>query len=95
MAPFILSTIWWILRTTVAAKFAGVKFKFIDCKELCQVDNIVSRLVIQDFLPRALAAKQFVPAPEPLVVGNGLEKIQEAMEVVLEGVSAQKVVVKL
>jgi len=82
-------------KTALTSYFTGVQNKFIDCKELCQDDNIVSRLVYHDFLPRALEAKQFVPAPEPLVVGTGLEKIQDAMDVAEKGVSAQKVVVSL
>jgi len=94
-AAFFVSTIWWMGQTAVTSYFTGVHTKFIDGKDLCQVDSVVSRLVYRDFLPRALAARQFVPAPEPLVVGRGLDKIQEAMDVQQKGVSAQKVVVSL
>ncbi|RMD39278.1 hypothetical protein DV735_g5850, partial [Chaetothyriales sp. CBS 134920] len=51
--------------------------------------------IFLDFLPTALASNQFIPAPTPLVVGNGLDMIQEAMDVQMKGVSAQKVVVTL
>ena len=94
-AAFFGSTIWWMGQTAVTSYFTGVHTKFIDGKDLCQVDDVVSRLVYRDFLPRALAARQFVPAPEPLAVGRGLDKIQEAMDVQQKGVSAQKVVVSL
>ncbi|KAL3431030.1 chaperonin 10-like protein [Aspergillus tetrazonus] len=40
-------------------------------------------------------AEQFVPAPEPEVVGRGLESIQRAMDIQARGVSARKIVVQL
>ncbi len=56
-------------------------------------ENQVAKAIWEDFLPRALEAGTFVPAPEPLVVGHGLEKIQEAVDVQMKGTSARKVVV--
>jgi NADPH:quinone reductase-like Zn-dependent oxidoreductase len=47
------------------------------------------------YLPEALASSTFRAMPEPLVVGNGLEAIQEALESQKKGVSAKKVVVRL
>lgn len=58
-------------------------------------DNDVGKAVYEDFLPRALATGSFVPAPEPMVVGTGLEKIQEGVDLLKKGVSAKKVVVTL
>ncbi|KAL3459658.1 chaperonin 10-like protein [Aspergillus heterothallicus] len=58
-------------------------------------ENEVGKAIYEDFLPKALAARSFVPAPEPLVVGTGLEKIQEAVDLCGKGVSARKVVVLL
>ena len=55
----------------------------------------VAKAVYGDFLPKALATGQFKPMPEPMVVGEGLDKIQAAMAKNKEGVSAAKVVVKL
>ncbi len=57
--------------------------------------NHVAKAIWEDFLPRALEAGTFAPAPEPLVVGHGLEKIQEAVDVQMKGTSARKVVVTL
>ncbi|KAJ4363934.1 hypothetical protein N0V83_009387 [Neocucurbitaria cava] len=54
-----------------------------------------ARPIFEQFLPRALAERQFVPAPEPEVVGKGLDKIQEAFGVLQKGVSAKKIVVQL
>ena len=48
----------------------------------------------KDFLPSALARREYVVAPEPEVVqGKGLEGIQEGLDVLKKGVSAKKVVV--
>lgn len=58
-------------------------------------DNAVGKAIYNDFLPAALAAGTFVPAPEPVVVGKGVGKIQEAVDVVNKGVSAAKIVVTL
>jgi hypothetical protein len=58
-------------------------------------DNEVGAKIFKDFLPKALEAGNYVYAPEPLVVGKGLDKIQEAFEVLKKGVSAKKVVVSL
>ncbi|KAG8170232.1 hypothetical protein KVR01_000977 [Diaporthe batatas] len=58
-------------------------------------DNKVGRAVYSDFLGKALAAGTFICAPEPQVVGKGLESVQQAFEVCREGVSAKKVVVTL
>ncbi|KAI0377225.1 hypothetical protein F5Y04DRAFT_285170 [Hypomontagnella monticulosa] len=53
------------------------------------------RHIYEDYLPRALAEGQFVPSPEPQVVGKGLEKIQDAFMIHMQGVSAKKIVVTL
>jgi NADPH:quinone reductase-like Zn-dependent oxidoreductase len=59
------------------------------------LDNEVSRVIYVDFLPRALAEGRYVAAPEPYVVGKGLDSIQAGFDVQMKGVSAQKVVVSL
>jgi Zn-dependent alcohol dehydrogenase len=46
-------------------------------------------------VPKALETGQLQVQPEPIVVGHGLEKIQEAMDLLKKGVSAKKVVVTL
>ncbi|KAL2867805.1 zinc-binding alcohol dehydrogenase family protein [Aspergillus lucknowensis] len=58
-------------------------------------DNAVGKAVYEDFLPKALKAKTFVPAPEPWVVGKGLESVQKAVDLMDKGVSAKKIVVSL
>jgi NADPH:quinone reductase-like Zn-dependent oxidoreductase len=58
-------------------------------------DNMIGRSVYSEFLGKALAAGSFTPAPEPYVVGKGLESVQKAFDMSKEGVSARKLVVTL
>jgi NADPH:quinone reductase-like Zn-dependent oxidoreductase len=58
-------------------------------------DNNIGKAIYEDFLPKALVAGSFVPAPEPKVVGNGLESVQRAVDIQSKGCSAQKIVVLL
>lgn len=53
----------------------------------------VGPAVFRDFLPAALADGRFRPAPEPTVVGDGLEALPTALQTLRNGVSATKIVV--
>ena len=57
--------------------------------------NEVSNVLYEEFLPQALASGRYVAAPEPLVVGSGLDSIQAGLDAQRQGVSAKKVVVSL
>ena len=59
------------------------------------MDNEVSRVIYEDFLPQALAEGRYVAAPEPEVVGKGLEYVQTGLDIQKQGISARKVVVSL
>jgi NADPH:quinone reductase-like Zn-dependent oxidoreductase len=72
----------------------NITCKFFLPDDLGHPHSIVSR-IWRDFLPQALAEGVLVPEPEPLVVVNGLDKIQAAYEKCLKGLSAQKIVVTL
>ncbi|KAL3417688.1 zinc-binding dehydrogenase [Phlyctema vagabunda] len=72
---------------------AGAEAKFIFGNTL--KDNEVGKVIFEDFLPHALAQGKYAAVPEPIVVGKGLEYVQEAFEVQKRGVSARKVVVSL
>ena len=89
MARLVPATVALQLR----ARRAGVGTKFVWGTAL-KADE-VSTAVYRDFLPAALAEGRYVAAPEPLVVGSGLEHVQEALDVQRRGVSARKVVVTL
>lgn len=59
------------------------------------MDHEVSSVLYEDFLPQALADGHYVAAPEPVVVGSGLDHIQAGLDAQRQGVSAKKVVVSL
>lgn len=58
-------------------------------------ENEVGKAIYEDFLPEALERAVFRPAPEPWVVGHGLESVQAGLDLVGKGVSCKKVVVTL
>lgn len=55
----------------------------------------VARLIWESFVPEALETGKLKPLPPPLVVGKGLEAIQEGIDQNKNGVSFRKVVVEL
>ena len=58
-------------------------------------DDDVGPMIYRDFLPEALAAGRFVPAPPARVTGRGLEALQSAVDLLRSGVSGEKLVVEL
>jgi NADPH:quinone reductase-like Zn-dependent oxidoreductase len=89
----VLSIVWFNVSIWFKSKAKRVGIKFIFGSDL--MVNEVSRVIYEDYLPAALAEGKYVPAPEPQVVGKGLEYVQEAFDVQMTGVSAKKVVVSL
>lgn len=78
---------WWKCCTH------GLRTNFIFGSDL--MANEVGPAIFVDYLPEALKGGQFVASPEAIVVGKGLDKIQEAFNVQKKGVSAKKVVVSI
>ena len=70
-----------------------IRSKFIFGSTL--VANEVGGLIYRDFLPGALAEGRYLAAPDPIVVGRGLGRIEAGLETLRKGVSAAKVVVSL
>ncbi len=97
------STLGWVsvgmgmtlsgITTSIKSMSNGVSKKFIFGSDL--MANEVGKAIYEDFLPAALAQGKFIAAPEPQVVGKGLQYVQQAMDVHKKGVSAKKVVVTL
>ena len=83
----------WSIVAWFKSNLRGISKNFIFGGTL--IHNGVGKAMYNDFLPQALAQGRFVPAPEPQVVGKGLENIQEGFDILKRGVSAKKVVVKL
>ena len=75
------------------SRVRGIRTKYIFGNSL--MDNEVSKIIYEDFLPNALVENRYVAAPEPYIIGSGLECIQAAMDAQKKGVSAKKVVVSL
>lgn len=92
---FVASALWQGVRMQAAGRSTGVQTKFVDTKDLLQKDCVVGRDIFGQFLPAALAARQYVTAPRTRIAGHGLEAVQTAMDVQRDGVSAEKVVVTL
>jgi hypothetical protein len=88
-----LSIGWFNISMWFKSKVKSVDTKFIFGSEL--MANEVSRVIHEDYLPTALAEGKYILAPEPQVVGKGLEYVQEALDLNKRGVSAKKVVVSL
>ncbi len=77
----------------VRTRMRGIRAKFIFGSSL--IGNEVSRVIYEDFLPQALADGRYVAAPEPAVVGTGIDRIQAGLDSQVKGVSAKKLVVAL
>ena len=77
----------------VRCRRLGIRAKFVNGATLRA--NEVSKAVYGDFLPAALADGKYQAAPEPRVVGHGLQHIQAALDAQLKGVSAEKIIVSL
>lgn len=71
----------------------GVSGKFVWGSDLKKTD--LGNAIFGEFLPKALAEKSYIAAPEPDVVGHSLEDVQQALDLQRRGVSAKKLVVKL
>jgi len=88
---FILHYISWSDVDQVEDR--GIGYKFILGGNVLQKE--VGPAIWVDFLPEVLAERTLVAAPEPEIVGKGLEHIQTAMDLLKKGVSAKKLVVSL
>lgn len=76
--------LWWDM-------VKGVKSKLVLIQPIFEAG--IARHIFAEFLPKALSSGSFVPAPDALVVGQGLEHIQKALDLQMKGVSAKKLVV--
>jgi hypothetical protein len=83
-----------MIKSNARRLWTGVEAKFILLDDLVDPKSVVAR-IYTEFLPQALGQGQFLPAPPPQVVGKGLNKIQEALDLQRKGVSGKKLVVTL
>ena len=71
----------------------GIRARFVWGSSL--MSNEVGPMLWENFLPNALAEGRYRSAPEPQVLGAGLEHLQPALDTLHRGVSARKLVVRL
>jgi NADPH:quinone reductase-like Zn-dependent oxidoreductase len=84
--PWMASVFWKsTLRSTKATFFTATEM----------LGHEIESDIFVKYLPNALKLGEFVCAPEPQVVGKGLEHVQEAFDILGKGVSARKLVVTL
>lgn len=57
--------------------------------------QFVADAVWRDYVPKALQTGQLRAKPDPIVIEGGLDKVQEGLDRLKQGVSAAKVVVRL
>ncbi|KAK4938133.1 hypothetical protein LTR10_021373 [Elasticomyces elasticus] len=93
MVQTIVTYLSGLISLWIKARRYGVRSAYIFADSL--VDNEVGPMIYEQWLPKALAAGTFVPAPKAEVVGHGLGYIQRAMDINRKGVSAKKIVVTL
>lgn len=82
-----------MMNILVKSRTRGIRTNFIFGSTLLY--NEIGKAIYVDFLPRALAEGAYIAAPDPYVIGKGLEKIQAGLDIQRKGVSAKKVVVSL
>ena len=93
LLPLLLRLVSSNVSLQVRFRVRNIRTKFIFGTTL--MDNEVSRVIYEDFLPGALAEGRYAAAPEPALVGKGLEYVQAGLDIQKKGVSARKVVVSL
>lgn len=91
LVTFIAGFLWFSVSTMFTCRMKGIQYKFIWGDDV--MANEVGSAIYEDFLPEALATGKYVTAPEPEIVGQGLEEIQTGLELVRKGVSTKKLVV--
>jgi NADPH:quinone reductase-like Zn-dependent oxidoreductase len=91
---YLMGMVGGMIKSNARRLWTGVEAKFILLDDLVDPKSVVAR-IYTEFLPQALGQGQFVPAPPPQVVGKGLNKIQEALDLQRKGVSGKKLVVTL
>ncbi|KAH6656518.1 zinc-binding oxidoreductase CipB [Truncatella angustata] len=90
----ILTFMAFSAKMVVKKALAGVRSNFVWGATI--EDNEVSKVMFEDFLPKALADGSYTCAPEPEIIGSDLGAIQGGLDrLKFEGVSAKKLVVKL
>ena len=84
---------WWFISFTLKTRTRGIAWKLVAVDQMWQ--NGIGKAIYTDFLPQALQEGSYIAAPEPEIVGKGLESIQAAYTHQEKGMSAKKAVVSV
>ncbi|KAJ5939218.1 alcohol dehydrogenase [Penicillium verhagenii] len=95
----------------ILSRIGGGKLLVVDTPKGPFPDNVTASLVIcldvgntaahvgdhlwHKFIPSALAAGKFQAKPDPYLIRGGLNKVQEGIDLLREGVSAKKIVIEI
>lgn len=83
----------WLIVYKFKGMFKGIQSNLLNAGMI--TNSKVGHAIFVDYLPAALKAGAFIPAPDAEVVGHGLDRIQDAFNAQKKGVSAKKLVVTL
>ena len=83
----------WFISAAVKSRIKGITWKLVMVDQMAK--NDVGKAIYTDYLPKALRDGSYVAAPEPEIVGKGLESIQAAYTRQEKGMSAKKAVVSV
>jgi len=78
LVGMVLNYLMWVSSLALKSRSKHIQTKLIISSDL--KDNEVGKAIYEDFPPRALAEGPYIAAPEPYVVGKGLEHLQAAID---------------
>lgn len=93
MPRVVFGLIIWMISIFIKSRLRSARTFFFVATESLGTD-LESDIFVK-YLPNALATGEFVCAPEPKVIGKGLEYVQEGFDELEKGVSAMKIAVSL
>ena len=83
----------WFISTTIKTRARGIRWKMVSVDQMA--NNGIGKAIYMDYLPRALQEGSYFAAPDPEIVGDGLESIPRAYTRQEQGMSGRKVVVSV
>ena len=73
----------------------GVKAQGLYALTIATAQKEVGEAIWGNYVPKALADRTLQAKPDPIIVGKGLEKVQEGLDKQKAGISAGKIVIEL
>ncbi|MGO4298723.1 zinc-binding alcohol dehydrogenase family protein [Leifsonia sp. RAF41] len=92
-AKLLARLIWTNVALQTRCAIRGIRARFVWGSAIA--GGPVGAAIWTDYLPAAIARGQHILGPRPRVVGGSLEAVQEALNLMRTGVSAEKLVIEL